>query len=162
MTLPSLDLLLQQEAESHFTHFSFARALQIGQTLYQRAVSQQLPVAVEVYAFGQPVFFAALPDSAPDNLAWMKRKRNTVLRMAHSSLYMGFKYEAEGLRMDKMPWIEQPEYCDHGGSFPLFLTGGALIGAVTVSGLPSADDHALALWAIRESLTSTLDTHLAP
>lgn len=154
MTLPSQALLLQQEAESHFPNFSFEQALQLGQTLYQRGVEQQLPIALEVYAFGQPLFFAALPGSAPDNLAWMKRKRNTVLRMAHSSLFMGCKYEGEGLRMDKMPWIEQPEYCDHGGSFPLFLTGGALIGAVTVSGLPSVEDHALAVWAIRETLQS--------
>ncbi len=148
----TLDELLVQEQENRFTEFDFTAAWEIGQAIRQRAAEQNAPVAIEVFAFGQPLFLSALPGSSADNLEWLKRKRNTVLRLAHSSLYAGLNYEKNGARMELHPFINQAEFCDHGGSFPLLNKSGAVFGAVSVSGLPSHEDHALVLWGINHYL----------
>jgi uncharacterized protein (UPF0303 family) len=148
----SLETLLQQEAEHRLPQFDFDLAWQIGQSIQQRGREAQAPISIEVYAFGQVLFLAALPGSCPDNLEWMRRKRNTVLRHGHSSMYVGLLNEQKGERMDRQAFINQADYTDHGGSFPLLNPQGAIIGAVSVSGLPSEDDHALALWGIAQLL----------
>lgn len=142
------DELLKQEQEYRFREFDFNAAWETGQTIRMHALNHRFPVVTEVYAFQQPLFFAALPGSAPDNIGWMKRKRNTVLRYAHSFLYVGLINEINHCPMDQQSYINQSEYCDHGGSFPRLHTSGAVTGAVSVSGLPTADDHALVLLGI--------------
>ena len=118
----------------------------------QRGREENAPIAIEVYAFGQVLFLAALPGSAPENLEWMRRKRNTVLLTGHSSMFVGLSNEQKGERMAQQRNIRQEDYTDHGGSFPLLSPQGAIIGAVSISGLPSEDDHALALWGIAQLL----------
>lgn len=152
--IPSIETLLQQEQESSFDGFDFDAAWQIGSAIRQKGLQQNAPIAIEVYAFGQPLFLSALPGSVADNLEWMKRKRNTVLRLGHSSLYAGLNYEKTGQRMEYHPYINQFEYCDHGGSFPLLTRAGAVFGAVSVSGLPAHEDHALVVWGINQYLNS--------
>ncbi|WAH61908.1 heme-binding protein (plasmid) [Pseudomonas silvicola] len=66
--LPSLETLLQQEAEHRLPQFDFDLAWQIGQGIQQRGREMNAPIAIEVYAFGQVLFLAALPGSAPENL----------------------------------------------------------------------------------------------
>lgn len=148
----TLDILLQQEAEHRFADFDFNAAWEIGQAIHHRALQLKAPVAIEIFAYGQPLFLSALPGSTADNLEWMKRKRNTVLRLAHSSMYAGLNYEKSGQRMEHHLFINQFDYCDHGGSFPLLSPTGAVFGAVSVSGLPSQEDHALVVWGISQYL----------
>lgn len=150
--IPSLETLLQQEAEHRLPLFDFDLAWHTGQRLQQRCREMNAPVAIEIYAFGQVVFLAALPGSVPENLEWMRRKRNTVLLTGHSSLYVGLLNEQKGERMAQQRNIRQEDYTDHGGSFPLLNPQGAIMGAVSISGLPSEDDHALALWGITQLL----------
>ena len=40
----------------------------------------------------------------------------------------------------------------HGGSFPIRVAGVGIVGAVTVSGLPQAQDHALVVEGLRDFL----------
>ncbi|QGU86225.1 heme-degrading domain-containing protein [Erwinia sorbitola] len=150
--IPSLETLLQQEATVRVSQFDFDSAWKIGSLLRERAASDNLPVAIEVYAFGQVLFSSALSGSSAENLEWIARKRRSVLRNAHSSLYTGELNRAQGTAMDQMNYIDQQRYTDHGGSFPLLLANGGVIGAVTVSGLPSHEDHALAIWGIQQIL----------
>lgn len=144
------DLLLQQEADNRLTHFDFTLAWQLGQCLHQRAAEQGAPVAIEVFAFGQVLFFSALPGAGLENSEWAMRKRNTVLRNGHASLYVGLVNEQKGEPMAAQAFIDQARYTDHGGAFPLLNSSGAVLGAVSVSGLPSREDHALALWGIQQ------------
>lgn len=145
----TLSSLLQQENESRLRQFNFSKAWLLGQSLRDRATDIKAPVALEVYAFGQVLFMAALPGSSAENVEWMQRKRNTVLRCAHSSMYVGMLNASKGESMTIQPYIDPFTYTDHGGSFPLLNESGAIIGAVSVSGLPSEEDHALALWGIK-------------
>lgn len=146
----TLNSLLQQENESRLKQFDFDKAWLLGQSLRDRATDMKAPVSLEVYAFGQVLFMAALPGSSAENVEWMQRKRNTVLRCAHSSMYVGMLNASKGESMATQPYIDPFSYTDHGGSFPLLNEGGAIIGAVSVSGLPSEEDHALALWGIQQ------------
>lgn len=150
------ETLLQQEIENRFDNvdFDFTSAWAIGSAIHQRASESQSPVSIEVYAFGQTLFLSALPGSSADNLEWMRRKRNTVLRLGHSSMYAGLSYEKAGQRMEHQAFINQAEFCDHGGSFPLLTKTGAVFGAVSVSGLPSQEDHALVVYAISHYLNN--------
>ncbi len=150
----TLETLLSQEQENRFAAFDFNTAWDIGRAIHDYAAEHNLAVAIEVYAFGQPLFLSALPGSCADNLEWRKRKRNTVLRMAHSSMYVGMSNEQGGQRMEQQPFIDPLEYCDHGGSFPLLTLAGTVFGAVTVSGLASDEDHALVVRAISQYLNN--------
>lgn len=85
--IPSLETLLQQEATVRVSHFDFDTAWKIGCLLRERAVKENMPVAIEVYAFGQVLFSTSLSGSSAENLEWISRKRHTVLRNSHSSLY---------------------------------------------------------------------------
>lgn len=148
--IPDLNTLLEQEKQCRFSHFNFDTAWEIGTTLQTKAKQANYPVAIEVYAFGQPLFLTALPGSSTENLEWIKRKRNSVLRAAHSSLYIGEANQTKQSPMETHAYINQAEYCDHGGSFPLFNQDGCIIGAVTVSGLAAIDDHNLVYQTLLE------------
>lgn len=146
--------LLAQEAQLQLPGFDLAAAWQLGQRLYQLADAAQAPAAMEIHAYGRIVFSAALPGSSADNHDWVRRKRNTVLRYGHSSLYLGEYNRSKGREFEAQPHIDAREYAAHGGSFPLRLSGGELIGALTLSGLPQWDDHKLVI----EALQSWLET----
>jgi len=148
----SIDEILKQEQNSLLREFDFNIAWELGNIIYNKAKEANYPVAIEIYAFGQPLFLATLPGSCAENLEWMKRKRNTVLRTSHSSLYVGELNEQNHSRMETQGHINQAEYTDHGGSFPILINNHSVIGAVTVSGLASHEDHELAVWAIQQYL----------
>lgn len=150
--IPSLETLLQQEATVRVSHFDFDTAWKIGCLLRERAVKENMPVAIEVYAFGQVLFSTSLSGSSAENLEWISRKRHTVLRNSHSSLYTQELNQSQGTPMSEMNYMDPERYTDSGGSFPLLLRNGGVIGTVTVSGLPSHEDHALAVWAIQQVL----------
>ena len=48
------------------------------------------------------------------------------------------------------------DYAIHGGSFPLRLAGLGVVGAVTVSGAPEREDHALVVEALAHLLGVSL------
>ncbi|MFD1692078.1 heme-binding protein [Azotobacter chroococcum] len=50
--------------------------------------------------------------------------------------------------------MDARKYAAHGGSFPLRLSNGELIGALTLSGLPQWDDHRLVVEALQAWLAA--------
>lgn len=147
-----LSQLQLEEAELQFPSFNHQVAWDLGIALRNNALNQNAPVAIEVYAFEQVLFQCALPGSVADNLDWIKRKRNTVLRYGQSSFYIGQKHVAKGTSLLVQSHIEAKEYADHGGAFPIRLDNSGLIGAVTVSGLPQLDDHNMVVNVLRQYL----------
>lgn len=147
----SLQILLQQESELQFSHFNHDTAWQLGTWLQHRASSSRLAVAIEVYAFGQVLFCCALPGSSSNNLDWIRRKRNSALQFGHSSFYLGQASRDKHQTFEDQPHIDALAFCGHGGSFPIRLQPSNLVGAITVSGLPQEEDHALVIEALRQS-----------
>ncbi|RQW64233.1 heme-degrading domain-containing protein [Vibrio viridaestus] len=138
-----LDHILSQEQELQFSYFNFDTAWALGSYLVQLSKDRKLPIAIEVYAFSQVLFTCALPGSTEENLIWIRRKRKSVLRFGHSTHYLSVKNALDGIDFNAQPQIDEMEFCDHGGAFPITLKNSGIIGAVVVSGLPSHEDHAL-------------------
>lgn len=129
-----------QERELHFPRFDEDAAWHLGSRLRDIAVSRKLGIAIDVRRFGQPLFYAALPGTSPDNAEWVRRKSNLVARFHRSSYAVGLEM---GVSLFEKYGLAVAEYAAHGGSFPIRVHGAGVIGSVTVSGLPQRSDHEL-------------------
>ncbi len=149
-----LGRIQDQEQSLQFKTFNFDTAWALGSYLFQLAQDRGHAVAVEVYGFNQTLFSAARPGTSEEHQIWIKRKRNSVLRFAHSSHYLSVQNASNDVDFNNQPHIDANNFCDHGGSFPITLQGSGIIGAVTVSGLASEEDHALAAEAIAHTISN--------
>ena len=138
-----IEKLATQEQRITFSHFTPELGVEIGLALYETARDQGAPIAIDVYAFDHVLFHLALPGAKPDNDRWIERKRAVTLRFHKSSFRVGRELEATGKTIGERYYVDPRLFSAHGGSFPLTLVGGGVIGAATVSGLPQEDDHAL-------------------
>ena len=134
-----------QERELHFSRFDEDTAWRLGSRLRELAVSRKLVLAIDVRRFGQPLFYAALAGSTPDNAEWIRRKSNLVARFHRSSYAVGLDMGASLFEKYGLPLAD---FAAHGGSFPIRVHGAGIIGCVTVSGLPQRADHELAVEAL--------------
>lgn len=149
-----LDQLLQEEQELQFTRFNEDTAWQIGSQLVERARKEGLPVVIDIMRGTHQLFHAALSGSAPDNDEWAKRKARAAIRFGHSSLYMGELLKSRNQTIEKNYLVPESEFAPHGGSFPVIIKGTGVVGTITVSGLPSQEDHKLVVEGIRSYLAS--------
>ena len=147
-----LNQLLSEEAELQFTKFNEDTAWQIGSQLVTQAVTERLPITIDITRGDQQLFHASRPGTSVDNDEWVKRKVRLVYRFGHSSFYIGQLLKAKGQRLEDAYLISESLYAAHGGCFPVIVNGSGLIGTITVSGLAQADDHQLVVRAIREYL----------
>ncbi|MFE4717783.1 heme-degrading domain-containing protein, partial [Streptomyces sp. NPDC056728] len=145
---PTVAELEEQERRLVFRRFTNDDAWALGSLLVELAREREAPVAVDIHRAGQQLFHAALPGSAPDNDAWIARKRRVVERYACSSLLVGTRFRAKGTTFEDSSRLDPDTYAAHGGAFPLAVEGAGVIGAVVVSGLPQLEDHALVVKAL--------------
>jgi len=157
MTWPTdlYDQILAEESELRVDRFGVDDAWALGSRMRQTAAERGLPIAVGIVLGRQRVFHAALAGSSADNDDWLERKTAVVLRYGRSSLGVGEKFRVEGKDFDVSSRLDTARYAAHGGVFPLVLReGGALLGAVGVSGLPQREDHAFVVEQLRAFLAS--------
>jgi uncharacterized protein (UPF0303 family) len=146
--------LEEQEARLQFGHFDNDDAWNLGSLLVSTARAGGLPVTIDIRRFGHQLFHAALPGTAPDNDAWIERKVRVVNRFGHSSFLVGRRLAAAGRSIEEASGLEPILYAAHGGSFPIIVRGVGAVGAVTVSGLPQAEDHALVVRVLESFLSA--------
>ncbi|RDJ11216.1 heme-degrading domain-containing protein [Rhizobium grahamii] len=158
MTMPDEDLgrIADQERVLSFDTFDLTTAWQLGRLLQELASERGLGVAIDIMLHAMPVFYAALPGVTPDNVQWVRRKRNLVLRYFRSSYAIGLDLKQKGKTVADNG-LSDADYAPHGGSFPINVKGTGCIGAVTVSGLPQRDDHNLVVEALALMLAKDLD-----
>ena len=144
--------LEQQERELVLPHLDNDDAWALGCLLVELATERGLPVVVDVRRAGQQLFHAARPGTTADNDSWVERKSRVVMRFGASSYLVGLRSRARGTTFAEQHQLPHQEYAAHGGSFPLRVQGVGLVGTVTVSGLPQADDHALVVEGLRRHL----------
>jgi uncharacterized protein (UPF0303 family) len=147
-----LALIAAQEAALVFQRFTLETAWTLGTALRDAALARGAPVAIDISLRERPLFHAALPGAGPDNADWVRRKRNTVLTLAASTLAVGLKLKASGETLEERYGLSPRDHAAHGGGFPLTLEGLGCIGAITVSGLPQVEDHALVVEVLERLL----------
>ena len=147
-----LQSLSQQEDELQFTRFSNESALEIGLALLKAADAAGKAVTIDITRYGQQLFHYAMSGTNADNDEWIKRKTNIVRRFGHSSYYMGITLKQAGQTIEEKYLLSESEYAAHGGSFPLIIQGVGVVGTITVSGLPQAEDHELVVETLRQCL----------
>ncbi|MBU2665532.1 heme-degrading domain-containing protein [Actinoplanes bogorensis] len=141
--------LVAQEAELELTRFDNADAWRLGSLLVQLATERGLPVAIDIRRGAQQLFHAGLPGSVADNDRWIERKVRVVERYGASSFLVGRRLAAKGQELDAGMGVDPADYAAHGGAFPIRIRDVGVVGVVTVSGLPQAEDHALVVEALR-------------
>ena len=147
-----LKQLLDEEQELQFTKFNEATAWQVGSQLVAYALSQGLPVTIDITRGQHQLFHASLHGTSADNDEWVKRKVRLVHRFGHSSFYMGQLLKSKGKRIEEAYLISESEYAAHGGCFPIIVKDMGMVGTITVSGLAQEEDHKLVVQAIRNYL----------
>ena len=143
-----LERIKQQEQELQFPHLDAQTAWELGSRLRAMAAERSLPVVIDVRRFGQPLFYAAMDGTIPDNVEWVRRKSNVVARFHHSSYIAGLKEKLKKETLAESQGLPIADYATHGGSFPLAVSGAGVVGSVTVSGLPQRQDHELVIEAL--------------
>lgn len=147
-----LNDLLREEGELQFTRFDEDTAWDIGSALVETAVEHNLPITIDITRAGHQLFHASRPGTSPDNDEWVRRKTRLVMRFGHSSFYIGQLLKSEATTIEKKFLLPENQFAPHGGCFPVIIKGSGVVGTITVSGLPQAEDHALVVSAIRAHL----------
>ncbi|AEE46073.1 heme-degrading domain-containing protein [Cellulomonas fimi] len=142
----------QQERELVLPSFTNDDAWSLGCLLVEMAAERDLAVTVDVRRGPQQLFHAAREGTTPDNDSWVERKVRVVERFGASSYLVGLRARAKGTTFAEQHDLPLQQYAAHGGAFPVRVAGVGVVGVVTVSGLPQADDHALVVEALRAHL----------
>jgi len=141
-----------QEERLQFTSFSNADAWALGSRFVEVATERSLGVTINITRGDQQLFHAALPGTTADNDDWIARKIRTVRRYSESSFLVGRRFAASDKDFNTATGLPASEYAAHGGCFPITIRNAGMIGTITVSGLPQADDHALVVEILTEFL----------
>ena len=144
--------LVAQEERLVFDAFGHDDAWRLGSLLVEMARGRGAAVSVEIRRGAQQLFHYALAGTSADNDAWLARKCAVVERYAESSFLVGARFRAKGRTFEDSSRLDADRYAAHGGAFPIRLRGTGVVGAVAVSGLPQAEDHALVVEALERYL----------
>jgi uncharacterized protein (UPF0303 family) len=134
-----------QERELQLPRLDAKVAWELGTRLKALAESRGLSVVIDVRRFGQPLFYAALDGTTPNNVQWVRRKSNVVAEFHHSSYGVRLNLLKNEETLANTCGLPLMDYAEHGGSFPLTVVGAGVVGSVTISGLEGREDHGLAV-----------------
>ncbi|MGL4320415.1 MAG: heme-degrading domain-containing protein [Paracoccaceae bacterium] len=134
-----------QSAVWHLPAFSDADAWTLGNLVVD--LGKTLPIVINIRTPNRTLFHAALPGSAALNDRWALRKSNLCLLFGEPSFLIGLRNKEKAETLSRHG-LSPEDYADAGGSVPI-IVGGLTIAAVTVSGLPQAEDHALVIKALQ-------------
>ncbi|HEY2859854.1 MAG TPA: heme-degrading domain-containing protein [Terracidiphilus sp.] len=143
-----LEIIARQERDLLLPHLDAHTAWDLGSRLRALAHERHLAVVIDIRRFGQPLFYAAMDRTTPDNVEWVRRKSNVVARFHASSYAVGIKEKIKGETICASQGLPLSDYVTHGGSFPLRVAGAGVVGSATVSGLPMRADHELVIEAL--------------
>ena len=143
-----LERIALQERELVLPKLDAHVAWELGSRLRAMAAERKLAVVIDVRRFSQPLFYAAMEGTTPDNPEWVRRKSNVVARFHRSSYAVGLREKQKNQTLFETQGLPVADYATHGGSFPLHVAGAGVVGSVTVSGLPMRADHELVIEAL--------------
>src|ERR1035441_11013005 len=130
-----LERIALQERELRLPAVDMRLAWELGGRLRTLAVERGLGVVIDVRRFGQPLLYAALDGTTPDNAEWVRRKSNVVARFHRSSYAVGMNLKAKSYTLLERYGLPVADYAADGGSFPLAVAGAGVGGRGARSGL---------------------------
>jgi uncharacterized protein (UPF0303 family) len=143
-----IERIALQERQLRLTRLDAGLAWELGSALRALAEQRGLSLVIDVRRFGQPLFYAALDGTTPDNAEWVRRKSNVVARFHRSSYGFGLNLKSKGTNLAERYGLPVADYAADGGAFPLNVAGAGVVGSMTVSGLPQRSDHELVVEAL--------------
>jgi uncharacterized protein (UPF0303 family) len=145
-----LEKIALQEKRLQFNFFDPEVAWIIGVALKSAAEKRGVAVAIDIHLNGRTLFTYAMRGTTPDNLDWIRRKRNVVLRYHRSSYAIGLTHQRNQTTLEAKTGLDPKDYAPHGGCFPINLVGTGCVGTITVSGLPQREDHDLVVAVLQD------------
>lgn len=135
--------LERQEELLRFNRFDADTAWTLGGILREVAVERGAAIAIDISLRDRILFHCVLDGTTTDNAEWIRRKRNTVLRLWHSSYLVGRRLAYSHRVQEEAHNLPLSDFATHGGGFPILVDGLGCVGAITVSGVPQRIDHAI-------------------
>jgi uncharacterized protein (UPF0303 family) len=149
-----LECVALQEERLRFERFDSEIAWELGQELKAAGEGRGSCLALDIATPSMSLFSYVMEEAKPDNVDWVRRKRNLTFRFFRSSYAIGLELKRDGRTLREKFGLKDDDYMAHGGSFPVRLTASPLvIAAITVSGLPQRDDHDLLTRTLAEFLS---------
>ncbi|WP_342617715.1 heme-degrading domain-containing protein [Rhodoferax sp. GW822-FHT02A01] len=142
--------LALQEQLLQLSQFDETVAWDLGCRIKLICEARQVGVTIEVRRAKETLFFYAMPGVVPNNSEWVRRKRNVVELLHRSSYAVGLAHQKDNTSLPQKTGVSLNDYAEHGGSFPIRVKGVGCVGAVTVSGVPQREDHAIVVEALAE------------
>ncbi|MDR6860465.1 heme-degrading domain-containing protein [Variovorax guangxiensis] len=140
--------LAQQEERLQFERFDREAAWDLGCRIRALCQSHGVSLAIEVRLGRQSIFWCSMPGTSGVNEDWVRRKRNTVELFERSSYAVGRELERDAETLEAKMGLSTRDFASFGGGFPIIVAGLGCVGAVTVSGAPQRQDHALVVEAL--------------
>ncbi len=133
--------LLREESALVFPAFDNRTAIALGQQMLASADRQGLALTIDITRCGQQLFHVALPGTVQDFDHWVRRKRETVYRLGHSSFLCAVECRLAGEDFHKDYGLDPAIFSSSGGAFPIFVRDVGLVGTAAASGLTETEDH---------------------
>lgn len=125
-------------------------ALEMGLAIIELARKREARIGVSIRRLNQTVFEFIDNDLSTDKANWIRRKVNTAVHFAESSLAVRLDLEKKGKTLAADFGLSDQDYIAKGGSIPIIVTGAGLIGTITVTGLKDVDDHQIIVDALSD------------
>jgi uncharacterized protein (UPF0303 family) len=136
--------LEQEFADLVLEGFDEGAAWRLGCRAVEEGRARALPLVVDIRTRDRILFHAALPGSAPLNDRWVARKSAVALMFGEPSFLVGARNREKG-RTVADQGLPTDRFADHGGAVPIRVRGVGVVACLTISGLPQAEDHQLAM-----------------
>jgi uncharacterized protein (UPF0303 family) len=151
-----------QEAKLQFPHFSKKDAWDLGNIIAQDIVNRKLPASVSIRLANGLIVYQYMAEGASlFNEYWMTRKFNTAMVLEESGLLTTLKGLEQGQTIEDRG-LNMKDHCSCGGSFPIRIKGGGIVGIALISGLFHFIDHGLLVDGIAKYLKMDRDVPRLP
>jgi len=147
-----------EEEELVLPRFDHEDAWRLGSAIRAEAAAAGLGVAIDIRRpAGAVLFHTALAGATADQDDWIARKSAVVLRFEVSSALATARMVAVGIPEGTSGSLDASRFVFAGGAVPIRVAGAGVVAVLTVSGLTSAKDHALAVNGLRVLLAHMID-----
>jgi uncharacterized protein (UPF0303 family) len=145
--------IAHQEERLQFERFDAEIAWLIGTWLRDTAAARGQSIAIDITLAGAPLFYHAMLGATPNNAEWIRRKKNVMGRFHKSTYAVGLEYQRSNATLEARTGAPLVDFVAAGGCFPIRIRGSAaVLGSITVSGLPERQDHELVVRALAEHI----------